>query len=207
MMARVFPKSKLKVERPSTVTDAEAELVVDFARDCLTELRNPKYELPKIDRPMRVAIHTKRGSWGGTSGISIGIAWHRYRFEVLNEYANHRACRVIGSIKGHRDWLVRSAVAHEVAHFIQHEYVDEMTANQRKLMHRPHGEGWRRVYSWLRRELVNEHVKPWTGHPLWWQRNEDAPDEVQVVSEIKSGVYRPTSKGETRALLRLGVAS
>lgn len=154
-----FSKSQVRNKRGKNVTPEEHRLVVKMALACLRELTKAEYELPAFNGT--VTIQTKcRGqrSYGGWSGISIDISLFRLGGVFLNEYKSYQQCKVIGSAKCDTPEIrLLGVVAHEIAHHVQYRYLP--SSRLKGVYRRPHGGGFRAVYGYLRRALINDFVE------------------------------------------------
>jgi len=154
-----FSKSQVRNKRGSNVTPEEHQLVVKMALACLRELTKAEYELPEFNG--KVMIQTKcRGqrSYGGRHGISIDISLFRLGGVFLNEYKSYEKCEVIGSAKCDTpETRLLGVVAHEIAHYVQYRYLP--SSRLRGVYRKPHGDGFKAIYAYLRRALINEFVE------------------------------------------------
>jgi hypothetical protein len=144
--------------RGKNVTPAEHKLVVKYANQCMRELKKAKYELPEFDGLARVRTkHSGQRSYGNRSGIVIDISGYRNDRVVHREYASYERDSLIGEFTGSVEHCLLALIAHEVAHHVQHRYADDMRDDWSKQMRVLHGEGFKKLYRWLRVALVNQH--------------------------------------------------
>jgi len=146
-----MPKYNLKNNRAKDVTPAEHKLVVKFAKKCLRELGKVQYDLPDFDGDFEVkTVYNSSMCAGGWDGIEMSLKSHRIGLKEMAEYASFQHDPEIGTYRGRSaDDALFCAVAHEVAHYIQHRYM-----GRRKAYQRAHGEGWKHLYRALRATVV-----------------------------------------------------
>jgi len=149
--------------RPKTVTKVEHDIVVKYARRCVAHLNKSKYELPDL-RKMTLEVKTGTGnmSYGGSiynqtttqAHILIGVKPLRGVNTHMQEYTSYTADPIIGSVHCIKPELKMFViVAHEIAHAVQ--YTRAKKSRWAHKMTKPHGDGFRMLYRWLRRDLVN----------------------------------------------------
>ena len=158
-----FAKSQVRNKRGKNVTPTEHKMVVNMALHCLRELSKAEYELPKFQS--KIIVQTKcRGqrSYGGAFGITIDLSRYRKGDVYLNEYKSYQDCNIIGSAKcDNPETMLLAIVAHEIAHHVQHRYCLHKFG-----FAKPHGDGFKRLYGYLRRALINQSVEH-TGVQNW----------------------------------------
>ena len=161
-----FSKSQVQNKRGKNVKSDEHKLVVKMALSCLRELAKAEYELPKFNG--KITIQTKcRGqrSYGGATGISIDVSRFRKSDVFLNEYKSYQQCKVIGSVECDSPEIrLLGTVAHEIAHHVQRKYLPQ--SRLKNVCQKSHGDGFKTIYSYLRRALINDFVKH-TGVQNW----------------------------------------
>lgn len=156
-----FNQKQIVSRRGHNVPADVHKLVVKMACRCMRELSKKDYELPEMTGS--IVVRTKKSSQrsnGGRHGICIDVARYMAGKKYIHEYAAIRSDAVIGGVAdaGCAENALFSVVAHEVAHHVQRRYHREMSLAWREKMHKPHGDGWRMIYRWLRRELVNPQI-------------------------------------------------
>ncbi len=156
-----FNQNQIISRRGHNVPADVHKLVVKMAARCMRELSKKDYELPPLTRSIAI-ITKKRGqcSHGSTGGIVIDVSCYMKGHDRFEEYAAIAKDPVIGSIHlaGNRENVLFALVAHEVAHHVQTAYAWKMSDAWAEKMKKPHGDGWRMIYRWLRRELVNPAI-------------------------------------------------
>ncbi|ELP5902845.1 hypothetical protein QTV49_004893 [Vibrio vulnificus] len=96
----------------------------------------------------------------------INILQTRSDTTTFNEYDSISRRSDIGSFTGSADKYIAGLVAHELAHLIQYEVnywmkkgvIKSWSGMRSKEIAKPHGEGWRYIYSVLRKHAVNNMV-------------------------------------------------
>lgn len=157
-MKAKFTVKQIRNTRGKNVTPAEHKLVVKFAGQCMRELDKAKYELPEFDGILRVNTkNSGQRSHGGGDGITIDIGSYRKRLMLQREYKSYELDTLIGKFYGPTEYCLLCLVAHEVAHHVQRRYANDMRDDWCKQMQAPHGEGFKKLYRWLRVALVNQH--------------------------------------------------
>ena len=158
---RKFNQNQIISRRGHNVPADVHKLVVKMAARCMRELSKKDYELPELTLSMEV-VTKKSGqcSHAGARGITIDVSEYMRGCDRLWEYKAIANDPVIGAVAlaGHRDNVLFALVAHEVAHHVQSRYAIDMNRAWREKMKKPHGDGWRMIYRWLRRELVNPAI-------------------------------------------------
>ena len=147
--------------RGKNVKPEEHKLVVKYAKQCIRQLNKVEYELPNIARRRLLVITKARGqrSYGGYGEITIDVTRYRKGCTTGYEYKSYAKDPVIGSIVNQSpDNCLLLTVAHEISHYVQHTYVGEMKDFMRSAMQKPHGKGFKTLYGWLRRDLVNPRL-------------------------------------------------
>lgn len=156
-----FNQNQIISRRGHNVPADVHKLVVKMAARCMRELSKKDYELPELTRS--IEVRTKKSgqaSYGGASGITIDVGDFIRGSKFVWEYAAIRKDPVIGRVRdaGSAENMLFALVAHEVAHHVQRRYANSMSFAWRVKMKKPHGDGWRMIYRWLRRELVNPAI-------------------------------------------------
>lgn len=156
-----FTQKQIRNRRAKNVTPAEHAIIKKQAAACMRELSKAEYELPELSRwPMKVQTkHRGQSSYGGDSGITIDVRILRRGLRRFTEYRSIGKHPAIGDIPdADPEVCMFALVAHEVAHYVQHRYLD-----CRGVYERAHGRGWQTLYRRLRTALVNPLVeKPLT---------------------------------------------
>lgn len=131
------------------------QLVIDYTKRLLSEFDfiNPGNISPVVNPKWR------KGLSNGSSkiiNISLGSIFFNHG-DVFDEYYRIKADPEIGSfVPTNKDHFIKAIVAHEVAHFLQHN-VNHLTNIETSLnFKRPHGNGWQYLYRLLRRSLNQE---------------------------------------------------
>ena len=131
-----------------------------MVRKCMTHLKKKGYELEitkaDVDNAVRITRAVNSGSgYGGRDTIQIPLQYWQTEKVGYQEYKSFNKCPVIG---GREDanaeqtyWLI---TAHEVSHHVQYLKGDSVPWLKR-IYSKPHGEGFRTIYSLLRSGLIN----------------------------------------------------
>jgi hypothetical protein len=152
--------------RTRNVTSAEAKKVERMVRRCIRHLRKKEYELnlPQCAaddaiRCLEVKKIAGTPSRAGAYLIRINLGYWQFGNSYHTEYKAYNADPTIGAIQVEDDDdHLMIMVAHEVAHHIQYRYghrINRFRYNYRK----PHGDCFRQIYRYLRKDLVNPGIK------------------------------------------------
>lgn len=148
------------------VTAAEKAQVKKLVKMCIRLLKKKQYELDLPKNAAEIALDVlevkKRlntPSRAGANLIRINLEYWQMDNPIATEYAAFNDDPVIGQIEvTDRDDQLLVMVAHEVAHHIQFRHcpkVARFKANYRK----PHGDCFKAIYRYLRRDLVNPMIE------------------------------------------------
>ena len=157
----------MKANKTKDVTTAEFRKVEKFVQMCMRRLMRVEYEMniPK-GAQYRVPLHVRKTNCGGSSsggrrGLKINLGYWQIGNPIHTEYKNFRKDPVIGNIKVKSDdEHILVAVAHEVAHYVQYVYAPQLTRFMNMPQQRPHGDVFKAIYRYLRRDLVNPMINP-----------------------------------------------
>jgi hypothetical protein len=143
----------------------EEKLIERMVRKCMNHLKKKDYELGITKRDVEAAVRcTKVVDKGWCSGATYGTSWviqinlnywQHGREGWHKEYASYDNCPVIGGryTKSLEEdlWI---SVSHEVAHHIQDKF-GPRCGWLKNTYHKPHGQGFKDIYSILRSQIVN----------------------------------------------------
>lgn len=159
-----------------TEKQQEAELIAHEAVSmCLKALRRKSSPVRiRADKKPDVRLSwncKRRRSWGGSRYVSLALSKYVGRdneVSMFKEYSSFADQPAIGSVMS-GDWRfsVKLVVCHEMAHFAAHIARSISQAGKpttAAMLRKPHGEGFRRIYAYLRRELnINRDVREMGG--------------------------------------------
>lgn len=147
------------------VTKDEAKKVERMVRKCMRHLKKKEYELDLpngcIDKAVK-CLEVKKipmsPSRAGYHVIRINLGYWQFGNSYHTEYSAFKDDPTIGKIEvvDDDDHLL-IMVAHEVAHHVQYRYAPRVK-RFRGLWEKPHGECFKWIYRYLRRDLVNPIV-------------------------------------------------
>lgn len=157
------------------VTATQRNQVKKMVRKCMNHLKKKCYELDlkKSNVDMAVLLtsvvdkpSSSNATYAGKNIIQINLnywqIWYAnqskdgYRFKEYDAFNNHPTIGGI-DVRSGEDvlWLM---VAHEVAHHVQYlkgPWITRYQKNYRK----PHGDCFKAIYDYLRRDLINPMIK------------------------------------------------
>lgn len=151
------------MKKNSNVTTAEYRKIEQMVKRCMRLLRKKEYELelPTNCPDIAAKVLEVRKTMGyrsraGAHVIKINIA---YPYLTFHEYKAFKDHPTIGSIQCN-DWedVMQVLVAHEVSHHVQYRYCWRVKRFRQNYV-KPHGECFKQIYSYLRRDLVNPMIK------------------------------------------------
>jgi len=152
----------------STVPLGHVELIETMVRMCVNHLMHKDYDLflpdNAIDRAVGVlhVRHDERGtpSRAGRNVIRINTCYWQVGNGIHTEYPSYARDPVIGAIDvgGSFTGHMLVTVAHEVSHHIQYAHYHR-SPWLKHIYRKPHGDGFKRLYRHLRRDLVNDFVR------------------------------------------------
>jgi len=164
------PFSKEWKKIPVYAKTKEEKLIERMVRKCMNHLKKKDYELGITKRDVEAAIQCTRvvdkkgctATYGGKKVIQINLSCHWLRHsghdaeeKWLKEYAAYNKCPVIGGryTKSLEEalWIT---VSHEVAHHVQYKF-GPRCGWLKKTYRKPHGQGFKDIYSILRSQIVN----------------------------------------------------
>lgn len=157
-----FNKKVCKSKMGKGVKKEHHDLVMKYAIECMRELSDKKYGIGKLDIPFNVETHYRKegyGGWGSRRRILINTFYIDEERRSCWEYPSHRDCKIIGAFVANPELVLKATVAHEIAHHIQYAYKDRFSPAMKKELRKPHGLGWKRIYGWLRSELINPEIR------------------------------------------------
>lgn len=142
------------------------EVVHETAKRCKRELIKKKHELG-LDGSWKfetmISFSCLRSNGNGER-ISMHLGWYVGRkTSCYGEYHRIHKDNCIGSVRS-PDWrhAIMTVTAHEMAHCAQHALrykpLGKRGIAKRWDLKTPHGDGWRRIYGILRREIINPLV-------------------------------------------------
>ena len=147
-----------------SITSEEAMLIESYAKKCMKLLMKKEYELD-IPRgaqhriPITIRKRKKSPSRGGSTGIDINLGYWQIGNQVHTEYKAFNEDNTIGKIEcgGIIENHLLITVAHEIAHYVQYRYAYRIPRFKGKWQ-KPHGDAFRTIYRYLRRDLVNGSI-------------------------------------------------
>lgn len=155
----------------------EEKLIERMIRKCMNHLKKKDYELGITKRDVEAAVKCTKvvdkgwcsgATYGGSGVIQINLNYwqHGRDGEWHKEYDSYDNCPVIGGryTKNLEEdfWL---SVSHEVAHHVQYKF-GPRCGWLKKTYRKPHGQGFKDIYSILRSQIVNPllgEYEPWGG--------------------------------------------
>lgn len=148
------------------VDPEQAKLVEKYVRLCMRTLKKSKYELNMpngcIDMAVKVLevkhTNTARGGCAGAHVIRINLNGWNLHQKIFREYDSYKEDPVIGSREvwdAHDNLLL--LVAHEVAHHVQYRHAPRV-ARFKATYRKPHGDTFKAIYRYLRKDLVNPMI-------------------------------------------------
>ncbi len=138
-------------------------------RKCMNLLKKKEYELGITKADVDKAVEVTRvvdknfcgATYGGAHVIQINLQYwqHSTKPGIETEYASFNNHPVIGQceVSDIFDRLMIT-VAHEVAHHVQRRILPRVK-RFKGLHQKPHGKGFKKIYFYLRRDLVNPAIK------------------------------------------------
>tara|TARA_R100001129_G_scaffold186671_1_gene180299 strand:+ start:1056 stop:1625 length:570 start_codon:yes stop_codon:yes gene_type:complete len=151
-MNKVNPKDRRKIK--------------SWVRKCMNLLKKKDYPLNITRSDVDYAVKVTRvvnknfegATYGGLYQIQINLNYwqHRNGAGIEEEYAAFANNPVYGDrqVTDVDDRLLIT-VAHEVAHHVQYRIMQADHRIKRSVWKKPHGDGFQRIYRWLRQDLVN----------------------------------------------------
>jgi len=153
-----------------SIATVDKNLIKKMVRKCIRLLHKKEYELnlPKnatdiaLQRLSIVDKNVNGATYGGKNIIQINLSYWQHckgypHYE--REYASYDADPIIGGATANSLeealWLT---VSHEVSHHIQRRYCPSIR-RFRNTHSKPHGECFKAIYRYLRRDLVNPILK------------------------------------------------
>ena len=144
---------------------AHTNSIKKMVRKCMNHLKKKEYELgittADVDRAVRVTkvINSKRA--GATNACAYSIKINLSYWQHLDEKHYHREYKsydsdpqIGGRVCLNLDHTYLISVSHEVAHHVQF-YKGARIKRFRNNYSRPHGDCFKAIYRYLRRDLVN----------------------------------------------------
>jgi len=152
----------MKVE--ASVCPADKKLVEEYVKRCMRLLRKKEYELDLPTDCWKKAVevlsvgnrHSRSKAGAHIIRINLGGSGFYKTFSEYKAFADHPT---IGSIAvNSAEDFIKVLVAHEVSHHVQYRYAWRIK-RFKKTYRKPHGECFRAIYGYLRRDLVNPEIK------------------------------------------------
>lgn len=148
------------------VSKEEAKKVEALVRKCMRHLKKKEYELDLPNgcadaavKVLKVKKIPRAPSLAGSSAIIINLGYWQFGNSHHTEYKSFNEDPIIGKIEvSSNDDHLLITVAHEVAHFVQYKYCYRVK-RFRQNYSKPHGDCFKTLYRYLRRDLVNPIVK------------------------------------------------
>ena len=150
---------------PVYARTSEEKLIEQMVRRCMNHLKCKDYELGIKKHHVREAVSCTKvvnkgwcsvATYGGKDVIQINLAyWQHGKSGWHKEYDAFDKCHVIGGryTQSLEEDLWMS-VAHEVAHHVQYKFGPRCRW-LKKTWRKPHGQGFKEVYTILRSKIVN----------------------------------------------------
>ena len=157
-------KRNLKGSRLIATTDKT--LIEGMVKQCMRLLRKKEYELSLPSRATDMAIrrlsivdkNVNGATYGGSNIIQINLSYWQHckgypHYET--EYKSYDKDPVIGGrIVNSREEALWLSVSHELAHHIQFAHCPRIK-RFKHTYRKPHGDCFKAIYRYLRRDLVN----------------------------------------------------
>ena len=158
-------ETSLSLERRKQMNQKEKQLIERMVRKCMNHLKSKGYELGITKRDVEAAVKCMRvvdkdwcggATYAGSKVIQINLSyWQHGRDGWHKEYDAFDKCPVIGGrYTKNREEDLWMSVSHEVAHHVQYKFGPRCRW-LRKTYSKPHGQGFKDIYSILRSKLVN----------------------------------------------------
>ena len=147
------------------VTPEDRRKIKSWVRKCMNQLKKKEYPLPvtryHVDRAVKLTkvIDNNRnlgGNLAGANRIQINLKYWQYRPDhwvngIKEEYDAFAKNKVYGDrAVTDLDDRIFISVAHEVSHYVQRAVM-----RSQGIYKKSHGDGFQRIYRWLRQDLVN----------------------------------------------------
>lgn len=146
------------------VTETQVKTAI---KKCMRHLRKKNYEMKltpedtkRILSDLKVYKRENGRSSAGRSSIKICTTCWQFGNKRWTEYKSFNKHPAIGAIEVNDDEdILMCLVAHEVAHYVQYTFITKMPQFLRNKDTSPHGERFKMIYEWLRRDLVNPTIQ------------------------------------------------
>ena len=166
----VSSRIKRNLKGSRSIATVDKNLIKKMVRKCIRLLNKKEYELDLPKDATDIALHrlsivdknVNGATYGGRNIIQINLSYWQHckgypHYE--REYASYDADPTIGGVTVNSLeealWLT---VAHEVSHHIQRRYCPNIR-RFRNTHSKPHGDCFKAIYRYLRRDLVNPILK------------------------------------------------
>jgi len=154
------------MKRHKNVSPGQFKLVQDYVKKCMRHLRKKQYELDLPTDCWKTALDVlevkKRKntpSKAGANLIMINLGYWQFGNKYHTEYKAFNNHPTIGEIEVNDDYdHLLIMIAHEVSHHVQYRYCPRV-ARFKTSYRKPHGECFKAVYDYLRRDLVNPIIE------------------------------------------------
>lgn len=143
--------------------------VEEMVKICMRHLKKKEYEMKLTTQDVHNAIkhlnvyRRQNGrSSAGYRNININAACWQFGNKKWVEYKSFTKDPVIGQIQvSDNNDILLCLVAHEVSHYVQYTHGSKMPQHlrNRKSNDRGHGDCFKMIYRYLRRDLVNPIIK------------------------------------------------
>tara|TARA_R110001583_G_scaffold191795_1_gene357560 strand:- start:45 stop:857 length:813 start_codon:yes stop_codon:yes gene_type:complete len=190
--------------------------VEKMVRACMNQLKKKEYELgitkADVDAAVRVLqVIDKNGVPGGGGGaiIKINMSYWQHSNEphTFTEYESYNEDPVIGKHEvqnfEHCVWL---QVAHEVSHHVQYAicpHIKRFSRRGSKSYLKPHGDGFKTIYRFLRRDFINPLIDTNDSYFHHWFSREDLPKpEVKKKKLTKEQKENNSYRAKSKKLLK-----
>ena len=159
-------KTKIPLERRMQIKTKEEKLIERMVRKCMNHLKKKDYELGITKGGVEAAVKCTKvvskdwcnvATYGGRGVIQINLNYwqHGGLWDWHKEYDAYDNCPVIGGryTKTLEEdlWLT---VSHELSHHVQYKFGPSCRW-LKKTYRKPHGQGFKDIYSILRSQIVN----------------------------------------------------
>jgi hypothetical protein len=152
-----------------TVEKDVVKAVEQMVKICMRHLKKKEYEMKLTTQDVHNAVkhlnvYRRRNgrSSAGYRNININVDCWQFGNKVWTEYKSFKKDPIIGEIKVNDklDTLL-CLVAHEVSHYVQYTHGSKMPQHlrSRKSNDRGHGDCFKTIYRYLRRDLVNPTIE------------------------------------------------
>jgi hypothetical protein len=166
----VSSRIKRNLKGSRTIATADKNLIKKMVRKCIRLLNKKEYELDLPKDATDIALHrlsivdknVNGATYGGRNIIQINLSYWQHCKGFPHYECEYKAFDSHPTIGGatvnnleENLWLT---VAHEVSHHIQYRYCPSIR-RFKNTYSKPHGDCFKAIYGYLRRDLVNPILK------------------------------------------------